>query len=86
MLPNRSGKLVMDKWNRSLNPIYSTQPFTKAENERLVSAVKENNVNSSSDWKIIARMFPLRNPRSLLSRYLELTKDDPHNSQNFHRR
>lgn len=76
LLPNRSNKLVSDKWNRCMNPIYSTQPFSKSENERLVSAVKESNVNASSDWKVIAKMFPLRNPRSLLSRYLELTKDD----------
>ena len=62
----------MDKWNRSLNPVYSTQPFTKVEDRKLLLAVKETNIKSR-DWKVVSRMFPLRNPRTLLSRYLDLT-------------
>ncbi len=64
----------MDKWNRSLNPIYNTQPFTWKEDEQLLAAVERTKVKSS-DWKLIADLFPLRNPRSLLSRYTELTKN-----------
>lgn len=75
LLPNRSCKLVMDKWNRSLNPIYSTQPFTKAESDKLLKIVNEH-AQIPRDWKAISKHFPFRNPRSLSSRYSELSKDN----------
>jgi len=70
-MPSRSCKLVMDKWNRSLNPIYSTQPFTTFENERLLQVVNDR----QQKWKEIAKEFPLRNPRSLVSKYSDLMKE-----------
>ena len=72
LLPDRSSKLVMDKWNRCLNPIYSTQPFTQAERKKLLSFVKKSHGLESGDWKAIAKKFPSRNPRSLFSLYREL--------------
>ncbi len=65
----------MDKWNRSLNPIYCSDPFTKEEDERLIDMVKEDQGNTS-DWKTVSETFPLRHPRSLISRYVELTKGE----------
>mmetsp|Transcript_7527 Transcript_7527/g.11485 ORF Transcript_7527/g.11485 Transcript_7527/m.11485 type:complete len:504 (+) Transcript_7527:139-1650(+) len=75
LLPNRSLKLVMDKWNRSLNPQYNTQPFTWKEDEQLLSAVKRTKAQSRN-WKVIASLFPSRKPWSLLSRFTELTKNN----------
>ncbi len=75
LLPHRAGKLIMDKWNRSLNPIYSYTPFTKEEDRKLRAAVKKRH-GSTNDWKNVSQLFPSRNPQSLSSRYIDITRDE----------
>ena len=69
LLPHRAGKLVMDKWSRSLNPIYCTDPFTNEEDEKLLTILKGKQI----DWKRVSDMLPLRHPKSLMTRYVDLT-------------
>jgi len=75
LIPNRAAKSVIDKWNRSLKPMYSTQPFTIAEDKKLLSYVKKHKIGPGN-WKVVSKIFPTRNPRSLLFRWMELAKDD----------
>jgi len=76
LLESRAYKSTSDKWCRSLNPIYSTKPYTIREDKALLAAVKKSKVTPSPDnWKIIANQFPKRNPRSLMYRWVELAKE-----------
>jgi hypothetical protein len=71
LLDGRSAKMVADKWIRSLNPCYNTQPFSDKEDKDLIAAVKQLNANPEN-WNKVASKFPNRNPRALLSRWMEL--------------
>lgn len=71
--PGRSNKSVTDKWKRGLNPQYSTRPFNKEENERLVKVTREN---PTLGWtELSSRYFPDRHPHRLASRWSEVAKD-----------
>lgn len=71
LLDGRSAKMVADKWIRSMNPCYNTQPFSIKEDKALVATVKKLNANPEN-WNKVASKFPNRNPRSLLNRWIEL--------------
>ena len=62
----------MDKWSRSLNPIYCSDPFTNEEDENLLAIVKEKQI----DWKRVSNMLPLRHPKSLMTRYVDLSANE----------
>ena len=80
LLPRRAVKSVTEKWTRSFNPEFSSQPFTKKEDLKLLATVgkrKESNSDGKvGDWKSIAAMFPTRNPRTLMTRWMELAKTE----------
>jgi len=73
LLDNRAAKLVSDKWTRSLNPCYNTQPFSETEDKALVAAVKKRN-GKIENWNDIASKFPTRNPRMIINRWMETGK------------
>ena len=68
------------KWTRSLNPDFSSQPFTKTVDLQLLAAVRKRKESNSDrnvgDWKFIAALFPTRNPRTLMTRWMELAKTE----------
>lgn len=74
LLFNRSMKSVSDKWSRSVNPIYSTQPYTVEEDKALHTAIEKADP-LTDDWRSISEQFPTRNPRSLFYRWVELAKE-----------
>jgi len=83
--PGRSSKSVSDKWNRSLNPEYSTRPFTKEEDNRLLSVMKQqqavaptgNSRGESIGWTDLCRQyFPNRHPQRLANRWSEIASDN----------
>jgi len=65
--PHRSAKMVSEKWVRSLNPVYVTQPFTPYEDEMLLSLVKIHGVDN---WGDISGKMWHRDPRKLLHRWM----------------
>jgi Myb-like DNA-binding domain len=84
----RSTKSVVDKWNRSINPAYSTKPFTKEEDEALLSVMRSalNVVDDTLTdlqkhpqhigWTQLSQSyFPHRHPQRLQSRWSELATD-----------
>jgi hypothetical protein len=85
----RSTKSVVDKWNRSINPAYSTKPFTTEEDEallRVMRSVLENNTGTEAGdtqvqlqhigWVQLSQgYFPQRHPQRLQSRWSELATD-----------
>jgi hypothetical protein len=83
----RSTKSVVDKWNRSINPVYSAKPFTKEEDDTLLhvmrSAFAANGEIRDSQkqsrhigWtKLSQTFFPNRHPQRLQSRWAELATD-----------
>lgn len=75
LFPNRSYKSVIDKWNRSLDPSFSTTPFTEQEDADLLEAVR--GVDSTTiNWKNISQQFPSRKPESLMRRWSEIASID----------
>lgn len=75
-LPGRSMKSVVDKWHRTLNPVYSTIPFTAAEDEALLQAARqEESRGRGIQWVNFAHeKFPKRHPQRLQRRYLNLNE------------
>jgi hypothetical protein len=70
-LPMRASQSVTAKWHRSLNPQFSTLPWTPEEDQRLIQIVKNSTVDKS--WTQIATMdFPDRNPRTIQARWTEV--------------
>jgi hypothetical protein len=72
-LPARSPTSVADKWERSLNPVFSVEPFTKEEDEELLEICR---TNITILWKELSdRYFPHRHPHRLMNRWSELATD-----------
>jgi Myb-like DNA-binding domain len=80
----RGAKSVVDKWNRSINPDYSTRPFTREEDEALLqvmrSSISQNNAsdcgNQHIGWVDLShKFFPNRHPQRLQNRWSELATD-----------
>ena len=83
----RSTKSVVDKWNRSINPAYTTKPFTNEEDEELLKVMRSvlGNHNEIDDaqkqlqhigWVELSQtFFPHRHPQRLQSRWSELATD-----------
>jgi hypothetical protein len=68
----RGTKSVVDKWNRSINPEYSSQPFTQQEDEALMRVMRETVLG----WTELTQLhFPDRHPQRLQSRWSELASD-----------
>ena len=80
LFPRRAVKSVTEKWARSFNPEYSSQPFTKKEDLKLLSAVHKRKESEHkgkfADWKDIAALFPNRNPRILMRRWMEIASTE----------
>ena len=83
----RSTKSVVDKWNRSINPAYSTKPFTTEEDEALLKVMRSvlgsrselGDVQSQLQhigWVELSQTyFPHRHPQRLQNRWSELATD-----------
>lgn len=72
-LPWRSPMTVMSKWERSLNPAFSTGPFSKTEDQELLKVMRQN---PKMGFKEIATMFfPHRHPQRLMNRWSEMATD-----------
>lgn len=70
---DRNAKAVTDKWNRTLNPEYSTRPFTAQEDERLLAVVR---ANQGIGWAELSRdHLPHRHHQRLSSRWQEICTD-----------
>lgn len=70
---HRNFKSVADKWDRSLNPEYSTKPFTKEEDAALIEIVRSN---PQCGWTAISvDHFPHRHPHRLANRWSEVATD-----------
>lgn len=70
---NRNVKSVVDKWQRTLNPQYSTQPFTRDEDERMKDILR---ANVTLSWTELSRQyFPHRHPQRLTYRWTETASD-----------
>lgn len=73
-LPQRTNRLVAEKWHRSLNPEYSVKPFTPAEDEMLL---REARADPQVGWTELARQFlPHRHPQRVNARWSELATDE----------
>lgn len=62
--PHRAMSSVTSKWDRSLNPAISCKPFSKAEETKLLAAVK-NLGSDEGSFVSIAKTFPNRTASSL---------------------
>jgi len=71
--PDRSSKAVSEKWDRSLNPEYSSKPFTSSEDQTLLEAVRQA---PDAGWAELARLFTSRHPRSLYHRWNEIATEE----------
>jgi len=70
---DRNSKAVVDKWNRTLNPEYSTRPFSAQEDEQLLALVR---ANRSIGWAELSRdHMPHRHHQRLSSRWQEICTD-----------
>lgn len=81
---HRGTKSVVDKWHRSINPQYSTKPFSKQEDEKLVQILRDAIARKCDDsssgfvmgWTKLSQMhFPDRHPQRLMNRWAELASD-----------
>jgi hypothetical protein len=71
---NRSTKAVSDKWNRSLDPAYSSRPFTPQEDAKLVQLVKQY---PALGWtRLSMEHFSSRHGQRLAHRWTELADQD----------
>jgi Myb-like DNA-binding domain len=69
----RTIKSVADKWQRSINPDYSSRPFTTAEDQRLLAVLRSQ---PAMGWSELSSLhFKDRHPNRLLSRWSELATD-----------
>jgi hypothetical protein len=64
---------VSEKWERSLNPEYSTNPFSASEDLALMEAVR---LSPDAGWTEISRLFPSRHARTLANRWNELANSE----------
>lgn len=64
---------MAEKWDRSLNPEYSTNPFTALEDRTLLEAVRQS---PDAGWTEISRLFPSRHARTLANRWNELASPE----------
>ncbi|GKY94335.1 hypothetical protein MPSEU_000399400 [Mayamaea pseudoterrestris] len=72
--PNRSTKAVSDKWNRSLDPAYSSRPFTPQEDAKLLRLVREY---PDLGWtRLSHEHFNSRHGQRLAHRWTELADHD----------
>jgi hypothetical protein len=84
----RGSKSVVDKWNRSINPEYSTRPFTREEDDALLLVMRSSlSQNAPNDrvgeqcqkhmgWTDLSlKFFPNRHPQRLQNRWSELATD-----------
>lgn len=71
-LPRRASQSITAKWYRSLNPFYSTTPWTPGEDQRLIDVVKANNEMVMSWSELAQKYFPDRNPRTIQARWTEV--------------
>jgi hypothetical protein len=62
---------VAEKWNRSLNPEFTTRPFTPQEDQALVEAIRSN-----KSWSDVANQFPQFQMQRLYRRWRFLANDD----------
>lgn len=70
---NRALKAVSDKWQRTLNPEYSTIPFSKEDDAKLISIIRSQ---PQLGWRDISRdHFPDRHPQRLMNRWSDLATD-----------
>lgn len=75
LFPNRTYKSIVDKWNRSLDPSFSSVPFSEQEDKDLLEAIQ--NISSSNiNWKEISRQFPSRKPETLFNRWTMIAPTD----------
>ena len=66
----RSVKSVRDKWERALNPEYTTKPMNRRQDELLRKVVREN---PQLGWRDISdQFFPDRHPQRLANRWSEI--------------
>ena len=73
-IPWRAPHSVIDKWDRSLNPAYSVQPFSKKEDQELMEIMRRN---PELGWKEISdQFFPRRHPHRIMNRWSEIAKDE----------
>jgi len=73
--PNRSARSVTDKWKRSLDPEYSSRPFTPQEDEELLNAMRRH--GNAIGWKELSeKYFSGRHPHRLMNRWVEIAPDD----------
>lgn len=75
MLPQRSVKMVTEKWSRGMNPCFNTQPYSESEDKALAQAVKKRK-GIIDDWSDVAKKFPTRNPISLMKRFLQIGDEE----------
>ena len=72
-LPWRAPSSISDKWERSLNPAFSVEPFSKKEDQDLMDVMR---ANPGMGWKEISiKYFPHRHPHRLLNRWSEIAQD-----------
>lgn len=62
---------MAEKWNRSLNPEFTTRSFTPEEDQALLDAVRSN-----TPWSDIARQFHRFQIQRLYRRWEFLATDD----------
>jgi Myb-like DNA-binding domain len=72
-LPMRASQSITAKWHRSLNPQFSTLPWTPDEDQRLIQAAK---ICGEKSWTDIAVAFPDRNPRTIQARWTEVASSE----------
>lgn len=71
----RAPKSVADKWSRSLNPAFSSKPFTKQEDAQLLKTMEQYNFNEIGWTELSTKHFPHRHPQRLASRFAEVASD-----------
>lgn len=63
---------MSEKWDRSLNPDYSSKPFTPSEDQTLLEAVRQS---PDIGWTELSRLFTSRHPRSVYQRFNEISTE-----------
>lgn len=70
----RATKSVVDKWHRTINPEYSSRPFSREEDHALLTFLRTSETHMG--WKELSQKhFPDRHPQRLQSRWSELATD-----------
>lgn len=63
--PQRTARLVKERWFAHVDPSIIRQAFTTDEDRRILAAVEKN----GTAWTVIAELFPGRTPLMLKNRY-----------------